>query len=242
MRLRKVFLLAAAAIVSLSGVAIAAVPGPQRFLFPGAIGLTEIAAGVFTDQPATAHQQLAMISVARGKVGDFFGTIHTTPRVILCSTAECAHKFGESGNVAKSLGWSALFIPKKAFDDPVIGQVLMTHEMIHSELLYRWGTTALWDKRIPNWFNEGLASYISGDPRISLSASSEDKAWIRQSVTFWDWNSFVNKRDWSAAYGAAASLVSDINRKLGRAGMRQLIDRSLNGEHFDDVLHEMAGI
>lgn len=239
MRLRHALLIAALSVFPLAGIAAAAIPGPQRMLAPELYGLHQIAPGVFIDNLTEAPSALAMISASRQSVAAFFGELHASPRYVLCSSLTCSQRFGESGGVARSFGWSAIAMPHKALEDKAVGQSLFTHELVHSELLYRWGATALFDKRIPNWFNEGLATWVARDARVSFAASETDKAWIRQSLTFWDWGQFVDAHGWAKAYGAAASNIADIDRSIGQDGLRQLISRSLAGENFDAVLREL---
>ena len=224
------------------GVAAAAVPGPQRMLAPGAYGLTKIAAGVFTDDPAMAQIQLRLIARAERTVGGFFGELKASPRYVLCTKQECDSIFGGNGSIAQAYGWSAIKIPPRAFSDIHVGEILLTHERMHTELLYRWGATALWDGKFPSWFNEGLATFISGDTRVRFDHDQHDKDWIRGSKTFWDWSGFVKARGWRDAYGAAASIVAGINARAGKDGIRTIIDRTLAGEKFDKVLAETAGI
>jgi hypothetical protein len=224
------------------GIAAAAIPGPQRMLAPSAYGLTKIAEGVFTDDPAGAQIQLRLIAQAERTVGRFFGELKASPRYILCTKLECDSIFGGNGSVAKAYGWSAIKIPPKAFSDGHVGEILLTHERMHIELLHRWGLSALWDEKFPNWFNEGLETYISSDTRVRFDHDQNDQVWIRGSRTFWDWGGFVKARGWRDAYGAAASIVAGINARAGNGGIRSIIDRTLAGEKFDKVLAETAGI
>jgi hypothetical protein len=223
------------------GIAAAAIPGPQRMLAPSAYGLTKIAEGVFTDDPASAQIQLQMIAKAERTVGRFFGELKASPRYVLCTKAECDSIFGGNGSIAQAYGWSAIKIPPRGFSELNVGEILLTHERTHTELLYRWGATALWDGKFPSWFNEGLATFISSDTRVRFDHDQHDKDWIRGSKTFWDWNTFVKARGWRDAYGAAASIVAGINARAGNGGIRSIIDRTLAGEKFDKVLAETAG-
>lgn len=242
MKIRKYILPSLAAILVSVGIAAAAIPGPQRALTPKLFGLTEIAPNVFTDETSRATEWLSMRDVANLKVQNFFGSLKSNPRYILCSTMACEHVFGKQGNIAQTYGWSFIHVPPKAMQEKDVGLILLTHERVHAELIYRWGVSALWDQKIPNWFNEGLASFISEDKRLEPSYSEEQRWWIRGSKTFWDWNGFVVARGWRDAYGAAEDNVAVINRKIGRAGLLSLINRSLAGEGFDKVEAQLMGL
>lgn len=242
MKISKYVLPCLATLLATAGIAVAAIPGPQRAFAPKLYGLTEIAPNVFTDNGNLAPEWLSMREEANMKVKAFFGELKSNPRYILCSTIACEHIFGKRGNVAQTYGWSYIHVPPKAINEKDVGVILLAHERVHAELVYRWGAPALWDVKIPNWFNEGLASFISEDRRLGLSYSDEERSWIRGSKTFWDWNSFVDQRGWRNAYGAASDNVAVLSRKVGRDGLLALINRSLAGESFDKVEAQLLGL
>ncbi len=242
MKIRKFILPSIGALLVSIGVAAAAILGPQRALVPGFYGLHEIAPDVFTDDPTRASEWLRMREGANAKVRTFFGELESQPRYILCSTMACEHIFGKQGNIAQTYGWSFIHVPPKAIDEQDVGLILLTHERVHAELVFRWGVSALWDKKIPSWFNEGLASFVSEDKRLAPSYSDEQRLWIRGSETFWDWGGFVADRGWRDAYGAAEDNVALINRKIGRDGLLTLIKRSLAGDGFAKVETQLMGL
>lgn len=224
-----------------AGVAAAAVPGPQRIVAPGLFGLTEISRGVWTDDPGRAETQMRMVASANARVRAFFGELGPSPRMILCVTMMCEKVFGGTGNVAVAYGWHALRIPPKAFREPDLGVVLMAHERTHIELRRGWSLSALWSPPQPNWFDEGLASFVSRDHRLPKACAEEAKAWIRGSRTFWDWGDFIRERGWRDAYGAAAANVADLHARLGDAGLRDLIARTNAGEEFKAAMADLSG-
>ncbi|MFM2279927.1 MAG: hypothetical protein RLZZ444_2158 [Pseudomonadota bacterium] len=226
-------------VLTTMSIAAAAIPGPQRMLAPRLYGMTEIAPGVFSDRPERSDEKMAAIRHAEEKMRGFFGTLKATPRYVLCSEMRCEKTFGFNGNTAQAFGWQIVHLPPRAFAERGLDRILMTHELFHAELLVRWGPTALWDEKIPNWFNEGMASYLSDDHRISLFQDEETKAWIRKSRGFYDWSTFLADRGWKRAYGAAAANVADIDHAIGKDGLLKLIDRTIAGEDFDAVLAEM---
>jgi hypothetical protein len=242
MKIRNYILPSIAALLVSIGFAAAAIPGPQRALAPGFYGLHEIAQNVFTDDISRSAEWLSMRDAANLKALTFFGELKSHPRYILCSSMECEHAFGKRGNTAVTYGWSYIHVPPKAINEQDVGLILLTHERVHAELVYRWGVSALWDKKIPSWFNEGLASFVSEDKRLEPSYSAEQRKWIRGSETFWDWGSFVDARGWRDAYGAAEDNVAVIKRKIGRDGLLALIKRTLAGEDFDKVEAQLMGL
>ncbi|MFZ1773358.1 MAG: hypothetical protein WAT78_05300 [Rhizobiaceae bacterium] len=241
MTLRRMFLLIAGLVVLSAPIAAAAIPGPQRIAAPGLVGLTEIAEGIWTDDPGHAETQMRMVAAANARVRAFFGELGPAPRMILCVTMMCEKAFGGTGNVAVAYGWHALRIPPRAFRDTELGIVLLAHERTHIELHRSWSLSALWSPPQPNWFDEGLASFVSADHRLPKDYPAETLAWIRGSKTFWDWGHYVGERGWRDAYGAAAANVRLIHAKAGSAGLRSLIGRSLGGEDFDAAMRDIAG-
>ena len=226
---------------TLAAAAAYATPGPQRMLAPQLYGLIEIADGVYTDEPSRAGQELLLISQANARVKAFFGSLEATPRYVLCTTLMCERTFGKANRIAVTYGWHAIHLPPRGTNDPHLGPILLTHERMHSELHKRWGVGQLWDDRFPTWFDEGLASYVSGDDRMKLDYSDADMAWISHARRIYSWGSFIGERGWADAYGAAAASVARIERKAGEKGLHQLIDRTLAGEDFDAVLAELMG-
>jgi hypothetical protein len=240
MKIRRFILPALGFVFLMCGIAAAAVPGPQRAFAPTLYGLTEIAPNVFTDDLRQKAKWLELRERANARVENFFGQLKARPRYILCSHLECEFIFGKNGSIAQSYGWSLVHVPPKALEGDEVGIALLAHERVHSELLYRWGVSALWDQKIPNWFNEGLASFVSQDPRLATSYSIEERRWITGSKTFWDWNVFVDGRGWRTAYGAAADNVRLLHGKVGNEGLKRLIERAIAGEPFAKVVNEIA--
>ncbi len=228
------------------GVAVAAIPGPQRAFAPSLFGLTEIAPNIFTDAPDQAADWLSIYERANDRDRQFFGELLAAPRYILCTTMTCERTFGKRGNVAQTYGWSYIHIPPLALQNPKIGEILMAHERVHAELVYRWGASALWDKKIPSWFNEGLATLISLDFRVESfyadfpAYSSAQRRAVKSARYFWDWGTVVGTLGWHDAYGAAAENVKILQARIGDEGLRALIARSLNGEDFDEVMIQLA--
>lgn len=238
MRLKRIFAAAFAASTLLAAAAYA-MPGPQRMVAPKLYGLTEIADGVYTDDPSKAAQEMLLISQANARVKAFFGTLETTPRYVLCTTMMCEKAFGKNNRIAVTYGWHAIHLPPRGSNDLHLGQILLTHERVHSELHKRWGASELWDAKFPTWFDEGLATYISGDDRLRSEYSDEDIEWISQARRIYSWGSFIQERGWADAYGAATAYVTRIRAKAGERGLHELIDRTIKGEDFDKVLAEL---
>jgi len=109
----------------------------------------------------------------------------------------------------------------------------VTHERTHAELHRSLRLSDLWDQRIPAWFDEGLASYLSDDTRLDSPENPRDADWICSARTFRDWGRLHPARDWRQTYGAAARKVAEIDQIYGRDGLRDLVAAGEAGGSFD---------
>ncbi len=235
MNWKRIVGLTALSFVVIGGVAAAAIPGPQRTLAPTLYGLTEIAPGVFTDDLADKTRWLEIKADGEAKVKAFFGELQANPRLILCSHQDCERKFGFTGATAVTFGWHMIHLPPQSLVSPNLGYVLMAHERTHAELHLRMGISGAVNGHIPNWFDEGLASYVSQDSRLNPFYETEQRAWIRGSKYFWDWGSFVSARGWRDAYGAASDNVARLDEKLGHDGLLAMINTAIEQGNFDQA-------
>ncbi len=112
-------------------------------------------------------------------------------------------------------------------------EMIVTHERIHAELHRSLRLSDLWDQRIPAWFDEGLASFLSGDPRLDRPAGPRDADWICTARSFRDRGRLHPTGDWRATCGAAARLVAEIDEIHGREGLRDLVTAVVAGAPFD---------
>ncbi len=240
MKRKRIFGLSVTGLLLAGGIAAAAIPGPQRTLAPTLYGLTEITSGVFTDDVKDKERWLEMKANSETKVKAFFGDLKASPRLILCSHQDCERIFGFSGATAQTLGWHIIHLPPRSLDSVDLGYVLMAHERTHSELHIRMGLRGLAGGVIPNWFNEGLASFVSHDSRLDPFYNAEQRQWIRGSKTFWDWGNFVSARGWRDAYGAASDNVARLDEKLGHEGMLNFINTAIATGNFDQAYSAAA--
>lgn len=207
--------------------AYAALPGPHRALTPGVFGLTEIAPDLWIDDPARAAVARGFARQADDTAAAFFGPLRTHPRIILCATQDCADRFGLKPS-GLTYGHHLILVGPKG-QNPVI----VTHERIHAELHRSLRLSDLWDQRIPTWFDEGLASYLSGDMRLDSPDNPRDADWICAARSFRDWGRLHPAQDWRRTYGAAARLVAEIDEAHGREGLRELVAAVEAGASFD---------
>ncbi len=210
----------------------AALPGSQRFLAPGAYGLTEIAPNVWTDAPGRRSELLNLVETARSRVANFFGDA-TRPVLILCGSRKCARDFGVGGNGA-SLAYLAVLVSPGGLTAGTL-----SHEMTHSRLHRTMGLKNLVRQPYPTWFDEGLATHVADHPNWRGEVSARAQERVLGVKRFWDWDDAYRAVGVGAAYRAAADEVARIEAIAGRDGLLELIARVEAGERFDDVLSEV---
>ncbi|MFI7467140.1 hypothetical protein [Nonomuraea sp. NPDC049646] len=153
-------------VVALAGLVIAAVggvalayPSLAATTCPGCYGLTELSPGVYVEDGLTPAQRERVREVAdqaARRVTAFYGGRLSSPGLLVCLTEACYRRIGggQERGVAV-LNRSVMLSPRGL--DPVIA----SHEMSHVELHARLASSA----EVPQWFDEGLAVVVSGDPR-----------------------------------------------------------------------------
>jgi hypothetical protein len=134
-----------------------AYPSVAATTCPGCYGLTRVSDDMYSERGLTAAQrdQLAGLSAdARRRVEEFYGDRRSEPRLIACFTDDCYARIGGGGEKGIAVLNRAVMLSPRGLD-----AVIASHEMAHVELHRRL------DGEVPQWFDEGLAVVVSGDPR-----------------------------------------------------------------------------
>lgn len=225
-----------AGMVTLAGAAAAAfVPGPHRLVCPECFGLVRIAPRAFTDAPAAMHADLrTMLIKADRETELFFGSLKSSPRVVMCATDACIARFSR-GYAASGVTFGSYLIriaPRGLY------QTVMTHERVHAELYHRVGDVRMIRGAVPTWFDEGLAVLIANDRRFLRNGQGKVPAdWTDRARAQSGWMRLVDEHGWRVVYGAATQRVASIEKRVGRDGLRRIIERIISGEDFDTALH-----
>lgn len=212
------------------------VPGTHRVIYPESAGLTEIAPRVWTDAPGRASDLIALVKAARDGVAAFFGDAPPDPTVILCTTRACARAFGIGGNGLSISDLTVMAAPSG------LTRGTLTHELTHSRLHRGMGPRNLTRQPFPTWFDEGLATHVADHPRWSGEITRAHRDRVREARRFWHWDDAMRDLGVGRAYRAAAAEVARIERRLGRAGLLELIRRADAGEDFDDLLSDAVAV
>ena len=141
------------------------------------------------------------IEIGRAQVERFYGSITAAPYFVACVTSECDDRFGSYGTRAAAFGDTAVHLSAKGLSAP-----LVAHELSHAELYHRVG--GWWNARkIPRWFDEGVAVVVADEPRHSEENWQEIR---RRGLPIPKLSELVSFKDWGAAvnqYGEAAGDV-----------------------------------
>ena len=77
---------------------------------------------------------------------------------------------------------------------------------------------------VPAWFDEGLATVVSGDPHFKRDASRKAVREIMKITSYFgQWAEHAEKVGWRTAYGAAATRVRQLERIIGRDGLKRFV-------------------
>ncbi len=126
-----------------------------------------------------------------------------------------------------------------------IKKELIAHKWSHAELYKRVGGFFNW-RKIPRWFDEGLAVLVSHESR------NDKRAWKKiidnnisypspyELTTLKQWNQATHKynksikmNDIVVTYTTAGQEVENRYKKAGEKGLKKLIDEVKNGTSFE---------
>jgi len=183
---------------------------------------------LITDMPEREDEFRALIAKAQENTRAFFGELNEEPTYVFCASQQCRALLGMSNVAGFAFGDHGIAI------SPVgITEMIVTHERVHTALHGMNGIGGMWNPRFPIWFDEGLASHISEDNRLTEPEDPREADWILEADSIWDWRALTEEKGWRASYGAARRLVTEIEDTVGRDGLRALVDRVGAGADFD---------
>ena len=160
---------------------------PLRVITPEIVGVKCYEGGLCLDSSNIEEAEklrLDAIEFLSGEVGVF----KYSPRVIFCSTWECANKFGLGKRSAVTVRGFGSAISPRAWKPYYV-----RHELIHQLQAQELGLLKC--LTLPPWIIEGMAYGLSEDPRQPLK-----EPWQGYRNKFLDWRKSVKNSDmWSKA-------------------------------------------
>lgn len=135
---------------------------PVRIVAPELAGLSCFNYTLCIDDLSRAHEAADLYDEALKFVEVSVGRIEYKPRVIFCSSDACAEHFSLGQRAGMTLGTLGIAIAPRGWKP-----FYLRHEMIHHLQSEQLGMLIAWTK--PKWFLEGMAYFLSEDPRSKLS-------------------------------------------------------------------------
>lgn len=111
-------------------------------------------------QPSEIAAAKANLAAARARLGRFYPALTARPKWLFCLSQTCAARFAKGARAFTWVDWFVFVTPRGN------SVTVLTHEMAHAELHHRIGMIAFLRHRVPAWFDEGLAVWISRDTRF----------------------------------------------------------------------------
>ena len=161
---------------------------PTRVLAPEWAGVPCVSERLCLDDPGREAEAAALYDEAHDFVTSRVGAIEHRPRAIFCSTKACFRSFGFDAAAAHTVGVSGIVVGPRGWKD-----YYLRHEMIHHLQAERLGVVR--QRLLPDWFTEGMAYSLSGDPRPAVS---EPRKGFREKFERW-YRSVGKDRVWTEA-------------------------------------------
>lgn len=219
--------LAAALLIGIS----IAYPALAAVACPTCVGFRAAGDRMFVDRSmslAETEHAIELIDAARQRVRNFYGTTISNPEILICADQACYGRFGGGSRGMALLDWALLLSPRGT------SVTIASHEMSHIELHRRIGLIKTYRRAVPQWFDEGVAVFVSDDERYLKPASRGDRCRVGPDgalpTTRAAWIETAQSAD---LYAKAACRVSRwIAAHGGSESVRNLLAAVANGTAF----------
>ncbi|GGI86839.1 hypothetical protein GCM10011581_24950 [Saccharopolyspora subtropica] len=199
----------------------------------GCYGFVAVGPGAYAGSGLSEAQRQRVVDAvvaARQRVHEFYGGVVSSPRLLVCLDDDCYRRIGGGRERGVAVLNRAVLLSPRGVD-PVIA----SHEMSHVELRHRLGAHA---DQVPQWFDEGLAVLVSGDPRYLHTGGDRCRVAPTGPLpgTLDEWLRAASADE--QTYARAACRVSRWidARGGGRAAVAELVARLTAGELFAAVV------
>lgn len=138
---------------------------PVRVLAPQLLGLVCVKETVCVDDVARAAEAAELYDGALRFILANVGDLQKPPRVVFCATDSCYSAFGLAKPTAHTT-WVGIIVGPRGWEPHYVRHEMIHHLQIEQLGLLKLGPIRRW--RAPEWFIEGMAYYLSDDPRGML--------------------------------------------------------------------------
>jgi hypothetical protein len=139
---------------------------PVRVIAPQMVGVHCVSDTICVDDLSRLNEAINLRQEALAFVAGSISPISGDPKIIFCSSKDCAESFGLGARSAVTLAKFGTIIGPQAWKPYYV-----RHEMIHYLQGEKIGVIAALFK--PKWFIEGMAYSLSNDPRMPLAQPFE---------------------------------------------------------------------
>lgn len=230
-----------------------------KLLAPESFGFIRIAPNIYvetgTDEAIQVKLREAM-DKAEKVILVRYGSVKSRPVVHACVSEHCLETFGGKDTFAKVYGNRILLSPRG------LNWHFIAQEWSHADMLSRLTFTA-W-RRMPQWFDEGVAVSLSEAPEHSeqhwtflvesdIAHPTQEELYQLKSLNQWlnavrrySDNKNAERRasgkpEIHSVYAAAGHELRPWLAKAGSSGLLRLIERMNDGEEFEPA-YQMAGL
>lgn len=162
---------------------------PVRIIAPTLMDVSCRGTPICVENESRRAEATQLYDEARAFLATQITPLRGTPRMIFCSSDECARSFGLGLRSALTLGTSGTVIGPKAWQPHYV-----RHELIHHLQAQQLGLLRLL-LLTPSWWIEGMAYSLSEDPREVLA-----EPWQKDRTQFDAWYRTIKKsRLWQQA-------------------------------------------
>lgn len=193
---------------------------------------------VANDYPGDMNELISILDQATIRTADFWGSLESSPVIIICDNAKTLQKLGGNHDTA-----TLIFL--KAYDyisisSEYLNVDVVAHELTHAELHTRLYAGRLRHALVPTWFDEGIAT--QNDYRIKYGEAAFKEATNAGSdimdLSSMDTASEFNggeKTDRVYRYIVSRHELKEWIARHGIAGLTQLISSVNSGEDFYEL-------
>jgi hypothetical protein len=213
-----------------------------KLIFPTWFGLERVQPGLYVDRtltPAQREQIIKTVDDARARLDRYYGSRQSSPTLYFCASDERFRALGGTKERGFTFLRYACVFAKAGSTAPIVA-----HEWSHAELATRVGLWRL--RRVPQWFDEGVAVTVSEEPSHSEAIYQEAIRLgtpipaLTDLVTLRQWNAMarrygdraLNPHHLGVVYSTAGHEVRSWYARVGARGLVGLLEHLRNGKDF----------